>query len=153
MGSFSGRSSVIVRRGLAGADRPDQVPSPFIYHLSSASIHLFAFLPVSTPLPPSRVLPLLPPPSPPCHLDTLPVSPAGTFVSMSPMPSILPPIMPLLLPHLQYLISTVTVSYPALLRPFPTVHPIPIPPLMSRQRASLEWRRMPLVPSHPRYKN
>ena len=57
MGSFSGRSSVIVR-GLAGADRPDQAPSPIIYHLSSASIHLFAFLPVSTPPPPSRVLPL-----------------------------------------------------------------------------------------------
>ena len=57
MGSFSGRSSVIVRGLAGGADRPDQVPSPFIYHLSSASIHLFAFLPVSTPLPPSRVFP------------------------------------------------------------------------------------------------
>jgi hypothetical protein len=108
MGSFSGRSSVIVR-GLAGADRPDQVPSPLIYHLSSASIHLFAFLPVSTPFPPSRVPSPHSPPLPPLpcpRLDTLPVSPVETFVSMSPMPSILPLTMVLPLPLLhQYPIS------------------------------------------------
>ena len=129
MGSFSGRSSVIVRARVRWGYRPDQVPSPFIYHSSSASIHLFAFLPVSTPHSP-------PVPSPQCpRLDTPPVSPVETSVSMSPTHFILsphhapPPPPPNTPPEWQRCRARL------LRRPFPMVHPIPIPPPMSRQRA------------------